>query len=70
MSLMKTVVLANPEHVVPRPGVPGAILPQTEAFTVSVIDPFFAGLLADGTLIDPPAPEPEPEKAPAGKAKA
>ncbi|MET3892785.1 hypothetical protein ABIE41_003861 [Bosea sp. OAE506] len=68
MSLIKSVVLANPEHVVPRPGVPGAILPQNEAFTVSVLDPFFAGLLADGTLIDAPAPE--PEKAPAGKARA
>ena len=58
MSLMKTVVLANPAHVVPRPGVPGAILPQGEPFEVCVIDPFFAGLLADGTLIAPPEPPP------------
>ena len=68
MSLIKTVVLANPAHVVPRPGVPGAILPQGEPFDVSVIDPFFAGLLADGTLIA--APELAPEPKPAAKAKA
>jgi hypothetical protein len=61
MSLMKTVVLANPEHVVPRPGVPGAILPQTEPFEVSVIDAFFAGLLADGTLVEPPPVKPPAE---------
>ena len=68
MSLMKTVVLANPEHVVPRPGVPGAILPQGAPFAVSVIDPFFSGLIADGTLVAPPEPPPTPK--PAAKAKA
>lgn len=60
MSLIKSVVLADPSQTVPRPGVPGAILPQGEPFDISVIDPFFAALLGDGTLIAAPAKKPKP----------
>lgn len=55
--LIRTVVLANPDATVPWPGVPGRLLPA-EPFTVSVIDPFFAALIADGSLIAPPAEKP------------
>jgi hypothetical protein len=58
MSLIKTVILADPKARVPWPGVPGKIIP-TEPFTVSVVDPFWSGLLADKTLIEPRA-EPAP----------
>lgn len=53
MSLIKTVVLANKEARVPWPGSPGRYLPA-EPFPVSVIDPFFAALIADRSLVDPP----------------
>lgn len=55
--LIKTVILADPKATVPWPGVPGRLLPA-EPFTVSVIDPFFAALIADGSLIEPPPEKP------------
>lgn len=61
MSLMKTVVLADPAARVPWPGSPGRELP-VEPFDVPVIDPFFAALIADGSLVDPPADPPNPPK--------
>ncbi len=51
MSLTKTVVLADPAARVPWPGVAGRLLPA-EPFAVSVLDPFFSALIADGSLID------------------
>lgn len=65
MSLIKTVKLADPEARVPWPGVRGRFVPP-EPFTVSTVDPFWSGLVADKTLIEVPA---EPEKSP-GKPKA
>jgi hypothetical protein len=56
--LIRTVVLANPQAIVPWPGVPGRMLPA-EPFTVSVIDPFFAALIADRSLVSPPEPAAE-----------
>lgn len=61
MSLTKTVVLADKDARVPWPGKPGSVLP-IEPFEVSVIDPFFAALISDQTLIDPPADPPKPAK--------
>ncbi|CAN7316599.1 hypothetical protein LJR009_001597 [Bosea sp. LjRoot9] len=58
MSLIKTVILADPEARVPWPGVPGRLLPA-EPFDVSIVDAFFSALIADKTLIEPPA-EPAP----------
>lgn len=55
--LIRTVVLADPAATIPWPGVPGRMLPA-EPFTVSVIDPFFAALIADGSLVAPPAEKP------------
>lgn len=69
MSLMKTVVLADPAARVPWPGSPGRLLPA-EPFEVSVIDPFFAGLLADRSLIDAPPADPAEPAAKPPKAKA
>ena len=67
---MRSVVLADPTQRVPWPGVPGRYLPQDESFEVSILNPVFATLLADRTLIAaPPAPEPPPAK-PDGKPKA
>ncbi|AZO77717.1 MULTISPECIES: hypothetical protein [unclassified Bosea (in: a-proteobacteria)] len=60
---MRTVVLADPTQRVPWPGVRGRYLPQDEAFDVSILNPVFATMLADKTLIPPPAK-------PAGKTKA
>lgn len=51
MSLTKTVVLADKDARVPWPGKPGSLLPA-EPFEVSAVDPFFATLLADGTLLE------------------
>lgn len=77
MSLRKTVILADASARVPYPGVPGQFV-GTEAFEVSIIDPFWAALVADKTLIEPPPADPalieppadpEPEKSP-GKSKA
>jgi hypothetical protein len=60
MSLTKTVVLADKDARVPWPGKPGSLLPA-EPFGVSVVDPFFASLIADGTLIESkPAKTPKP----------
>lgn len=64
---LRSVVLADPSQHVPWPGSPGRLLPQREPFTISILNPVFATLLADGTLL--PAPAAEPAK-PAGKAKA
>jgi hypothetical protein len=50
--LKKTVILADAAARVPWPGVPGRLIPQ-EPFEVSIIDPFWAALIADHTLIDP-----------------
>lgn len=61
MSLTKTVILADKDARVPWPGKPGSLLPA-EPFEVSVIDPFFASLLADQTLVEPPADPPNPTK--------
>lgn len=61
MSLIKTVVLADKDARVPWPGKPGSLLP-TVPFEVSVIDPFFAALIADRSLIDPPPEPPPPAK--------
>ena len=61
MSLIKTVVLADKDARVPWPGKPGSLLP-IEPFEVSVIDPFFAALISDRTLVDPPADPPKPPK--------
>lgn len=60
MSLSKTVVLADPTQRVPWPGVPGRIITGDETITVSVIDPFWAALIADGTLIAAPAKKSKP----------
>lgn len=68
---MRTVILADPTQSVPWPGVPGRLLP-TEPFEVSILNPVFATMLADKTLVAAPpleAPEPAPSK-PDGKAKA
>ncbi|KFC63980.1 hypothetical protein FG93_05490 [Bosea sp. LC85] len=67
MSLRKTVILADASARVPFPGVPGQFV-GLEPFEVSIIDPFWAALVADKTLIEPPA-DPEPEKS-SGKSKA
>jgi hypothetical protein len=64
---LRSVVLADQTQHVPWPGSPGRILPQGEPFTISILNPVFAALLADGTL--QPAPPAEPAKHP-GKAKA
>jgi len=64
MSLIKTVVLADKAARVPWPGKPGSLLPA-EPFEVSVIDPFFAGLIADRTLVDPPDEQSAPPARPA-----
>lgn len=56
MSLSKTVVLADPTQRVPWPGVPGRVVTGSDPIAVSVIEPFWASLIADGTLVDPPAP--------------
>ena len=61
MSLIKTVVLAEKEARVPWPNSPGRFLPA-EPFEVSLIDPFFAALIADKSLVDPPADPAPPAK--------
>jgi hypothetical protein len=67
---MRSVVLADKSQRVPWPGVPGRLLPQgDEPFEVSILNPVFATMLADKTLIPPPPP-PEPPAKPDGKAKA
>jgi len=66
---MRSVVLADPTQCVPWPGVPGRILPQGEPFEVSILNPVFATMLADKTLIPPP-PVSEPPAKPDGKTKA
>lgn len=68
---MRSVVLADPTQRVPWPGVPGRYLPQDEAFDISILNPVFATMLADRTLIAPPTPaEPAPPPAKAdGKPK-
>lgn len=60
--MTKTVVLADPSARVPWPGSPGRLLPA-EPFEVSTVDPFFAALIADGSLIEPPAEPPKGGKA-------
>ncbi|QEL26151.1 hypothetical protein FQV39_28735 [Bosea sp. F3-2] len=67
MSLTKTVVLADKEARVPWPNSPGRFLPN-EPFEASLIDPFFAALIADESLVDPP-PDPPAETAPPPKSK-
>lgn len=68
---MRSVVLADPTQRVPWPGVPGRYLPQDEAFEVSILNPVFATLLADKTLVAAPPVPPEPPPAkPDGRAKA
>lgn len=62
---IRSVALADAEQRVPWPGVRGRFLPQGEAFEISILDPFFAALLADGTLV---AAKAQPVK-PDGKAK-
>nr|WP_047574293.1 hypothetical protein [Methylobacterium sp. ZNC0032] len=57
MSLTRTVVLADKAACVPWPGKPGSVLPA-EPFEVSAVDPFFAALLADGTLRKSKPPKP------------
>ncbi|TCR69694.1 hypothetical protein [Bosea sp. BK604] len=70
MSLIKTVKLADPAARVPWPGVPGRLIPS-ELFTVSVVDPFWSGLVADKTLIEVPSePETPSESEKPGKPKA
>jgi hypothetical protein len=66
---MRSVVLADATQRVPWPGVPGRTLPQGEPFEVSILNPVFATMLADKTLIPPPPP-PEPPAKPDGKSKA
>lgn len=69
---MRSVVLADPTQRVPWPGVAGRFLPS-EPFEVSILNPVFATLLADKTLVAAPPVEAEPEPPPAkpdGKAKA
>ncbi len=71
MSLIKTVILADPEARVPWPGVPGRELPAVP-FEVSIVDPFWSALIADKTLVDPPvvvAPEPPEADPPLTKRK-
>lgn len=51
---MRSVILADATQRVPWPGVPGRLLPQTDPFEVSILDPFFAALIADGTLTAAP----------------
>lgn len=67
---MRSVVLADPAQRVPWPGVPGRILPQDEAFEVSILNPVFATMLADKTLVPPPPAVEAPQAKPDGKAKA
>lgn len=60
--LLKTVILADAEARIPRPGVPGALVPAGP-FEVSLVDPFWSALIADGTLVEPPPPAAAPAKA-------
>lgn len=57
MSLNRTVRLADPEAKLPIPGAPGSLAPKGP-FEVSVIDPFWAACLSDGSVL---LAEPEPE---------
>lgn len=66
---LRTVVLADASQCVPWPGVPGRILPQDEPFEVSILNPVFATMLADKTLV-PPRPAADPPAKPGGKPKA
>lgn len=61
MSLIKTVVLADPGQTVPWPGVPGRLIPADEPITVSTIDPYWSALVTDGTLVEVPAQKTAPE---------
>lgn len=53
---LRSVILADPSHVVPWPGVNGRFLPANEPFEISILDPFWAALLADRTLVAAPPP--------------
>lgn len=66
---LRTVVLADATQCVPWPGVPGRILPQDEPFEVSILNPVFATMLADKTLVAAP-PAADPPAKPGGKPKA
>lgn len=66
--LIRTVRLVDASQRVPWPGAPGRLAPATP-FSVSLIDPFWSALLADGTLREvQPAADP-PATKPAGAAK-
>lgn len=55
---MKTVRLADPSHVVPWPGVPGRVLTGAETVSVDDVNPFWAALIRDGSVVEIPAPAP------------
>jgi hypothetical protein len=54
------VRLANPEHQLPWPGVPGRIVIGDEVFEINPAQPFWGACLRDGSIIVAPlAPEPD-----------
>ncbi len=57
-----TVILADPAHALPWPGVPGRVVTGAEPFEVQASHPFWAALLRDGSIIPAPA-KPAPKAA-------
>lgn len=54
------IMLANPEHRVPLPGQPGRFLSGEEIITVNSLDPLWAEMLRDGSILAAPAEPPAP----------
>lgn len=52
------ITLADPEHRVPFPGQPGRFLTGNETLTVNSLDPLWAEMLRDGSVISVPDEEP------------
>ena len=53
------VRLANPEHMLPWPGVPGRIVTGDEVVEINESHPFWGACLRDGSIVEviaPPVP--------------